>query len=291
MPFCKFHAAGQAQSVGWGWVDRERAVVYPTERTLTELLRLSPAERAAVTRSGAGERSAELPLDVVTLLAPVDAQEIWAAGVTYARSRKARMEESTQQDIYDRVYHAARPEIFYKSRPDRCVGPGGVVAVRHDSDWNVPEPELALVLDAEGRVAGYTIGNDVSSRSIEGENPLYLPQAKIYTDSCSLGPWIVFPEEIGNPLDLGIRLTIHRPSVGGTLWMGEASTSQLHRTFDELTACLFAALEFPEGAVLLTGTCIVPEAAFTLAAGDVVTIEIDGIGALTNSVRVLPPRS
>ena len=291
MALCKYRMTGADERARFGWVGAGRDSVSPVDGNLASLLRLTPAARREVTRTWAAAGNAPLPLDQVELLAPVDRQEIWAAGVTYARSRDARMEESTQQDVYDRVYSAARPEVFFKSQPERCIGPGGVVAIRHDSAWNVPEPELAIVMDTAGRIAGYTIGNDVSSRSIEGENPLYLPQAKVYSDSCALGPWIVFPEEIGDPLALGISLTIERPPARGALWSGEASTSQLHRTLEELARCVYDALEFPDGAVLLTGTCIVPPAEFTLAVGDITTIEIDGIGTLVNTVRMLVPRS
>jgi 2-dehydro-3-deoxy-D-arabinonate dehydratase len=289
MPLCKYRAGdGIAQ---FGWVDRESETIAPVEFTLADLLRLDPAERARTTTGLPRQGAGGLPLRDAELLAPVDRQEIWAAGVTYARSREARMEESTQQDVYDRVYHAIRPEVFFKAHAEQCVGPGGSVAFRHDSEWNVPEPELAIVIDAAGRIAGYTIGNDMSSRSIEGENPLYLPQAKVYTDSCALGPWIVFPHELADPLDLDIRLAIYRGGTAQSLWSGEASTSQLHRTLEELAECMYAALDFPNGSVLLTGTCIVPAAEFTLADGDVVTIEIERIGTLENRVRVLQPRS
>lgn len=285
MPLCRYQDAGGARL---GWVDRERESVAPLDGSLAELLRLGEAARRgriAALRSRAG---AELPLRGVTLLAPVDEQEIWAAGVTYARSREARMEESSQGDVYDRVYDAERAEIFFKAPAWRCVGPGGAVAIRGDSSWDVPEPELALILAADGAIAGYCIGNDVSSRSIEGDNPLYLPQAKVYDASCALGPWIVTPEELPNVSDLGIRLAIERD--GRTFWEGAASTRQLRRTLPELVECLYRALSFPAGAALLTGTSIVPPAAFTLAVGDVARIEIDGIGELTNRVRVLAPR-
>jgi 2-dehydro-3-deoxy-D-arabinonate dehydratase len=218
----------------------------------------------------------------------VDVQEVWAAGVTYERSREARMEESAEADVYERVYDAARPEIFFKSQPWRCAGDGAEIAIRHDSVWDVPEPELAIVLDSSGAIAGYTIGNDVSSRSIEGENPLYLPQAKIYTGSCALGPWIVLPEEMPDPLSLGIELQITR--AGTPFWRGEANTAQLHRGLAELSGTLFSALDFPAGAVLLTGTSIVPPSEFTLEEGDGVAITLDGIGTLRNSVRRLPPK-
>jgi 2-dehydro-3-deoxy-D-arabinonate dehydratase len=218
------------------------------------------------------------------LLAPVDGRtEVWAAGVTYERSRTARMAESENSaDIYDRVYDAARPEIFFKSAAWRVSGPGVPVSVRADSDVNVPEPELAVVLNYAGDVAGYTICNDMSSRSIEGENPLYLPQAKIYLGGCAVGPWIRPAWEIPDPYALRIELTIVRD--GAVTWEGSSSTSSLHRRIDELAAYLLREDHFPEGAVLSTGTSLVPELPFTLRAGDEIRIKIDGIGELINPV-------
>jgi 2-dehydro-3-deoxy-D-arabinonate dehydratase len=282
MPLCRYEADDAPRL---GWVDRDAGHVAPLSGTLAELLRLDAEQRDARLTELRAEAPLTVPLEQVTLLAPVDTQEIWAAGVTYERSRDARMEESSQQDVYQRVYDAHRPEIFFKAPGWRCVGPGAEIAIRDDSDWDVPEPELALVLDAFGAVAGYTVGNDVSSRSIEGENPLYLPQAKMFSDSCALGPWIMLPAELPRTDDLGITLTIERADA--SLWESSASTRQLHRSLDELIAYLFRALTFPDGAVLLTGTPIVPPAEFTLKPGDVVRIEINGIGALTNPVRRL----
>jgi len=217
-------------------------------------------------------------------LAPVDGRmEVWAAGVTYERSRTARMAESEQSaDIYDRVYAAERPELFFKSAAWRVSGPGAPVSVRSDSTIDVPEPELAVVLNAAGALAGYTICNDMSSRSIEGENPLYLPQAKIYLGGCAVGPWIVPAWEVPDPYALTIEAAIVR--VGSTAWAGRASTAALHRKIDELAGYLFRADEFPDGAILSTGTSLVPELPFTLEAGDVVQIRISGIGELTNPV-------
>jgi 2-dehydro-3-deoxy-D-arabinonate dehydratase len=246
------------------------------------LLRLDASARAEHLQAARSAANFHLKIDDVYLLAPVDQQEIWAAGVTYERSRDARMEESTQQDVYDRVYDAERPEIFFKANAWRCKGQDEPVGIRADSWWNVPEPELALVIDSRGALAGYTVGNDVSSRSIEGENPLYLPQAKIYDGSCALGPWIVLPDELPDPLRLGIQLTIERD--GREHWRGTTTTGQIHRLLDELVAYLYDVVEFPSGAVLLTGTGIIPPSEFTLAPGDVVTVQIDGIGALANYV-------
>lgn len=206
------------------------------------------------------------------LLAPIEpAQEVWAAGVTYLRSRDAREAESQTGDIYTRVYVAERPELFFKAAGWRVVGPGSAIRVRPDSTWNVPEPELTLVINRHGEIVGYCAGNDVSSRSIEGENPLYLPQAKVYNGSCALGPGI----EITNPdalRDIPIHIEIARS--GETVYTGEASTSQMKRALEELAACLYRELDFPHGAFLMTGTCLVPPDSFTLTAGDVVTIQV-----------------
>ena len=222
------------------------------------------------------------PIADVTLLAPIDEQEVWAAGVTYLRSRDARMEESQEKTVYDRVYDAARPEIFFKAMASRVANPGEPVAVRRDSTWDVPEPELALVLTSGGEIAGYTIGNDVSSRSIEGENPLYLPQAKVYNRCAGLGPVIVLAWEFDRPRDAAVRLVIERDGV--VAFDGSTSTNQIHRTFPDLIGHLFLDNDFPRGAILMTGTGIVPPNEFTLEGGDTVSISIEGIGTLTNPV-------
>jgi len=217
------------------------------------------------------------------LLAPVDAQEVWACGVTYLRSKVARMEESETQsggDFYDRVYTAERPEIFFKSSPNRVVGPLDAIRIRRDSSWNVPEPELALVLSASGSIVGYTIGNDVSSRSIEGENPLYLPQAKIYDGSCALGPVISLSDGSTTPQRIEMMITRN----GRRVFSGETSTAQLRRTPSELAGYLFKELTFAAGAILFTGTGIVPPDDFSLQVGDTVAIMIEGIGTLENLV-------
>ena len=225
-----------------------------------------------------------LGLPEPVLLAPVDTQEVWASGVTYERSREARREESpTGGDFYDLVYEADRPELFFKALPHRVSGPGGPIRIRRDSAWNVPEPELALVLSSAGRIVGYTIGNDVSSRSIEGENPLYLPQAKVYEGACAVGPMIVLAVPDGlDPASLPVRLTIQRD--GAVAFAGESSTKRMRRRPEELAAWLVRELRFPWGALLMTGTGIVPGDSFTLRPGDVVEIAIDGIGTLTNTV-------
>lgn len=286
MPLCYFRPREAAHDFHvLGWVDRDVGRVVPIEESLADLLEMRSRERNAHIRDELRSATTSLALEEAALLAPVDEQEIWAAGVTYERSRDARMEESRSDDLYDRVYTAERPEIFFKSPAYRCMGPFEPVAVRPDSVWNVPEPELALVVDGHGEIAGYTIGNDVSSRSIEGENALYLPQAKIYTASCALGPWIVLADELPDTANIAIRMTIERG--GSNLWSGETSTAQMRRGFQELIDCLFTALEFPVGVVLMTGTGIVPPDDVSLSPGDTVSIEIEGIGTLTNHARSL----
>jgi 2-dehydro-3-deoxy-D-arabinonate dehydratase len=214
------------------------------------------------------------------VLAPIEDQEVWCAGVSYARSRDARMEESTQPDFYDLVYDADRPELFFKANGWRVRGPGESIAVRADSGWDMAEPELGLVLAADGGIAGFVAGNDMSSRTIEGENPLYLPQAKVYEQSCSLGPAILPPTAIDAPVP--IRMIIVRG--GETVFDQSTSSAQLKRTFDDLSEHLFRAMPFPRGAVLLTGTGIVPDASVTVVAGDNVRIEMGPLGVLENPV-------
>jgi 2-dehydro-3-deoxy-D-arabinonate dehydratase len=222
-------------------------------------------------------------LDAGSVLAPIVSQEVWAAGVTYYRSRDARMEESRDAagaDFYARVYAADRPELFFKSSPHRVVGPAGLVRIRADSRWNVPEPELVLAVSAAGRIFGVTVGNDMSSRDIEGENPLYLPQAKVYDGSCALGPAILLGDVPGP--DTSIKLDITR--AGRSVFAGETSLAQLKRRPTELVAYLLRDNSFPNGTFLMTGTGIVPGADFTLAAGDEISIEIAGVGRLVNTV-------
>jgi 2-dehydro-3-deoxy-D-arabinonate dehydratase len=220
-----------------------------------------------------------------TYLPPLQSQEAWASGVTYTRSRDARTRESQGQEVYNRVYDADRPELFLKANRTRAVGHGGAVGIREDATWSVPEPELALVLDLKGTIVGYTIGNDMSSRDIEGENPLYLPQAKVYDRCLGLGPVIVTAEDIDDPTNLTITLDISRD--GQTVVTGEISTAQLHRKLETLASYLYRSNRFPHGTILLTGTGIVPDDSFSLQAGDVVTISIDSIGSLVNSVVVV----
>lgn len=216
-------------------------------------------------------------------LAPIGTQEVWAAGVTYLRSRDARIEESKDAGggtFYDRVYDADRPEIFFKATPHRVVGPGAAVRIREDSKWNVPEPELTLAINSRGAIFGYTIGNDMSSRDIEGENPLYLPQAKVYSACCGLGPGLVVREPL--PRETAIKVTILR--AGAPVFVGDTSLAQMKRQLPELAAWLYRDNDFPTGAYLLTGTGTVPPNEFTLAHGDEIHIAIDGLGTLINPV-------
>ena len=242
----------------------------PTRSVARRLASLRPDHAATHTLEGA--------------LAPVVGQEVWAAGVTYLRSRTARMEESKIAgggSFYDRVYDAERPELFFKSAAWRVIGPGGAVRIRPDSGWNVPEPELALVVNAAGRVVGYTSGNDMSSRDIEGENPLYLPQAKVYDGSCALGPCLLLTDD-PLPPDTPIAMEILRGNE--SVFQGETSLGRMKRSPAELVEYLYRETSFPMGCILLTGTGVVPPDSFTLAAGDEIRITIDPIGTLVNRV-------
>jgi 2-dehydro-3-deoxy-D-arabinonate dehydratase len=241
-----------------------------------------PGFLAAQTASSASDDS--LAEHVLHPLPPLERQEVWAAGVTYFRSRDARMEESQEAgggDFYSRVYDAPRPELFFKASPSRVAGPGAPVRNRRDSKWNVPEPELALWISSEGTIEGFTIGNDMSSRDIEGENPLYLPQAKVYDACCGLGPGLLVAVGPLSPTT-AIRIEIGRAS--SVVFAGQTTLAQLKRTPEELAGWLFRDQVFPDGCFLLTGTGIVPDPGFTLEAGDEVRIEIDGIGRLVNPV-------
>ena len=218
------------------------------------------------------------------ITAPIENQEVWAAGVTYLRSRDARMDESKDAGggtFYDRVYDAPRPEIFFKATPSRVVGSGTAVRIRSDSKWNVPEPEVALAINHEGKIFGYTIGNDMSSRDIEGENPLYLPQAKVYDRSCALGPGILISDQ-PLPVSTGISLEIQRG--GQSVFSGATTLAELKRPVTTLVEYLYRESSFPNGCFLLTGTGIVPPDSFTLKHGDAVHITIAGIGTLINEV-------
>jgi len=219
------------------------------------------------------------------IVAPIGGQEVWAAGVTYTRSLDARVLETGTPDPYERVYRAERPELFFKATPGRVRGPGEPVGIRGDSGWDVPEPELAVVADRNGHIAGYLNGNDMSSRSIEGENPLYLPQAKIYTGSCAIGPCLATPDEVPALRSLLISLRVVRD--GAEVISDTVKVADLHRRPDDLVGWLFRALDFPVGVVLLTGTAIVPPPDFTLRAGDEVVIATTGLGELRNAVEVI----
>jgi 2-dehydro-3-deoxy-D-arabinonate dehydratase len=259
------------------WVVRTGGEDRLIEGSLAELLALPLAEARGRIEAAT---SIDHGFDVG---APVDEQEVWAAGVTYERSRDERMAESTEASIYDRVYVAERPELFFKAPAWRVVAPGDPVGIRADSAWDVPEPELGLVFTSRGELFGYVPGNDMSSRSIEGENPLYLPQAKVYEAACALGPAIVPVWAAEAPF--AVRLEIERG--GEVVFAGDASTASITRSFEDLGAWLLAAMPFPAGAVLLTGTGIVPPESFSLAEGDLVRVVLDGVGVLENPVRVV----
>jgi 2-dehydro-3-deoxy-D-arabinonate dehydratase len=224
-----------------------------------------------------------LAAESVRVWAPLDEQEVWGAGVTYERSRLARQEESQQGgSFYDQVYRADRPELFFKATPSRVVGPGQPIRVRRDSSWSVPEPELALVLSPALKLVGFAIGNDVSARDVEGQNPLYLPQAKVYDAACALGPAITLAGAMPPRASIGIRLDVERSGV--RIYEGETTVARMARTWEDLIDWLGRDNCFPNGVILLTGTGIVPPDDFSLQAGDRVRITIDGIGTLVNPV-------
>jgi 2-dehydro-3-deoxy-D-arabinonate dehydratase len=269
-------AAGAAVAVQDG-----RAIRPLPVRSVAELL-VQPKDRLREIVERPGQAIADR--SPVRLLPPVDGlTEVWGCGVTYERSSAARQEESQVADVYARVYAAERPELFFKSQAWRVCGTGEPIGIRPDSEISVPEPELALVCNSSGDIVGVTICNDVSSRSIEGENPLYVPQAKIYLGACALGPGIVPAWDLPDIGSLAIAASVNRG--GQVVWHGETSTAQLHRGLDELVWCLFRHASFPHGAVLSTGTGLVPELDFTLLSGDEVRIDIAGVGSLTNVVR------
>jgi 2-dehydro-3-deoxy-D-arabinonate dehydratase len=273
---------------------RTRLVVDDGERTV-DLTAADPAltsvfdlaergggdlDDAAADLLGDGEPVSDA--DVADAVArPVVAEEVWAAGVTYEISEQARESESGMPEVYLDVYEADRPEIFFKATPSRTVGPGDRIGVRADSDWDVPEPELAVVLHG-GEVVGYTIGNDVSSRDIEGQNPLYLPQAKVYERCCAVGPCVASPATVGDPHDLEMSVAIERD--GETVFADATTTAEMARTCEELVEYLTRHNPLPETAVLLTGTSLVPPDEFTLRVGDEVAIEVGAIGSLVNGV-------
>jgi 2-dehydro-3-deoxy-D-arabinonate dehydratase len=277
MQLCKVQLG--SGGIRTGVLEDERVRLLPG--TLTEILHASQPAVAARDRLDRSRES--LPLSEARLLAPVDEQEVWAAGVTYKRSEEARKRESVgAARFYDLVYTAPRPELFFKAPAYRVRGPGQTVHIRRDSRWSVPEPELALVVSPALKLVGFTAGNDMSSRDIEGENPLYLPQAKFYDHSCALGPVIVLADAMPPHDQTQIRLTIER--AGKPVFEGVTSVAAMARPLEELIAWLSKETSFPHGVVLLTGTGVVPPDDFTLAAGDVVHIDITGIGRLTNPV-------
>ncbi|ONI68249.1 fumarylacetoacetate hydrolase [Kribbella sp. ALI-6-A] len=279
MHVVRYQSSGGRPQAGVRTGDTVAPVLGVTD--LAELLRLTAEEfRAAVAKTGP-----ELPVSEVRLLPPLDGRgEVWCAGVTYERSRGARMEESSEQDVYDRVYSAKRPELFLKSPAWRLVTDGDPVGIRVDSGHDVPEPELAVVANAHGEIVGFTVCNDMSSRSIEGENPLYIPQAKVFAGGCALSTGIRPAWEVGDPKNLTIDLVIRRG--GDEVFTGTTSTAQLVRELQDLIDVLFVPNDFPDGVILATGTGIVPELDFALQAGDVVEIAIAEVGTLTNTVEV-----
>jgi 2-dehydro-3-deoxy-D-arabinonate dehydratase len=275
-----------------GWIDGSQVRILSANpkaklRVLADFLHAD--DPAAAIRGAVDPGKTAVPVSQAKFLAPIDQQEVWAAGVTYKRSQEARERESEgAARFYDLVYSAARPELFFKAPAYRVRASGQPVHVRRDSKWNVPEPELALVISPRLKLVGFTIGNDMSSRDIEGENPLYLPQAKFYDHSCALGPCITLAEAMPKPEATTIRLVIDRGST--RMFEGSTSAAAMKRSFEELIDWLGRETSFPNGAILLTGTGIVPPDDFSLAAGDVVHIDIEGIGRLSNPVgqRELP---
>jgi len=254
--------------------------------TLSELLASADGVSNGLDEAAAAhlDDAGETELDASEAGLPAEPPEIWASGVTYQISEEARQEESDKPDVYIDVYENERPEVFFKATPSRTVGPGDAVGIRGDSTWDTPEPELAVVL-YQGSIVGFTIGNDMSSRSIEGENPLYLPQAKVYDRCCSLGPCVVSAADIEDPHDLEMTMQIHRD--GEVVYEGTTNTNEMVRTCEELASYLTRHNVLPDLTVLLTGTALVPEGDFTLREGDQIEIEIESIGTLTNSVTTV----
>ena len=285
MKICRFLADDAAVRIGC--VDDDASVVDLTPAGIATLSQVLES-RDPVALVNAIDRRAlpRFTIADIILRPPVERQEVWAAGVTYLRSKTARMEESDfSATAYDRVYDADRPEIFFKAVAEKVVPTGEAVGIRRDAKWSVPEPELALVLNSRGDIVGCTIGNDMSSRDIEGENLLYLPQAKVYDRSCALGPWIRLGMREAEARDWTVRSAIVRS--GERVFSGETRLGNIKRSFEELTAYLCRSQSFPNGAVLLTGTGIVPPDDFTLQEHDVVEIEIEPIGVLRNSVVIV----
>ena len=254
--------------------------------TLTELLASADEGTSGLDEAAAAyvDDAEAVDFDASEAELPVEPPEVWASGVTYQISEEARQAESDKPDVYIDVYENERPEVFFKATPGRTVGPGEAVGIRADSTWDTPEPELAVVL-YRGDIVGFTIGNDMSSRSIEGENPLYLPQAKVYDRCCSLGPCVVSAADIDDPHDLEMTMRIYRD--GEQVYDGVTNTNEMVRTCEELSSYLGRHNVLPDLTVLLTGTALVPEGDFTLREGDVVEIDIEAIGTLTNAVTTV----
>jgi 2-dehydro-3-deoxy-D-arabinonate dehydratase len=262
---------------GW-WMEKAEEWAALPEFSLRRWLAAEDATRHLAHHVGTAVRRQGLLADI---LAPIESQEVWAAGVTYLRSKAARMEESNfSATAYDRVYEAARPELFFKATPSRCAGPGGALKLRDDSKWMVPEPELTLVINATGKLVGFTIGNDLSCRDIEGENLLYLPQAKMWDACCGLGPCILVADEAEKIREAEISVEILRG--GKRVFGGSTSIRRIKRSFEELIGYLFRNQSFANGVFLLTGTGVVPPDDFTLARGDEVRITVEPIGTLAN---------
>jgi 2-dehydro-3-deoxy-D-arabinonate dehydratase len=280
MKICRYLTADNQVRIGLAKGDNALLDLSPAG--IDSITALLESGDAAKRLAGLGELT-EIPLANVTLLSPIEVQEIWAAGVTYLRSKDARMEESDfSATAYDRVYDATRPELFFKSLPEKVVACGEPVGIRADAQWSVPEPELVLMMNSRGEIAGYAVGNDMSSRDIEGENLLYLPQAKVYHRSCAVGPWVRVGAREEEAREWEITIQIERG--GETVFEGTVSVNQIKRTFGELSAAMFQSQVFPFGCALLTGTGIVPDDDFTLEEGDTVRIQISGIGCLNNPV-------
>lgn len=285
MRLAKFIGTHGTPAVG---LVRDSEVIQFSSQDVTSLFEIldadDPVQKVESLLANAQEAVA---LDEIVLLPPIDQQEVWAAGVTYKRSQTARMEESeAAADCYDRVYMSDRPELFFKATPSRVTGTGQTLRIRKDSKWNVPEPEFALALNSRGQIVGVTIGNDMSSRDIEGENPLYLPQAKVYDQCCGLGPWVVLASEFWKQhtelSQVQVQLSIVR--AGNEVFQGDTTLDQLARSLEGLVEYLFRDQHFPRGAFLLTGTGIVPDNDFTLQPQDIVSIQISGIGTLTSEI-------
>jgi len=282
MQLCKVRRPGGEAAVGS--LQDGRVRLLSGTHTLSGVL--YAADPAGLARSLVQAGDPGVSVETVSLLAPLDDQEVWAAGVTYKRSREARERESAgAARFYDLVYNAERPELFFKSPARRVVGPGGAVRIRRDSRWSVPEPEAALVISPTLKIVGYTLGNDMSSRDIEGENPLYLPQAKFYDGSCALGPAVTLAADLPPPDRVSIRLTIRRG--GAAVFEGSTTLAAMKRSFEDLVSWLGRETSFPDGVVLLTGTGVVPPDDFTLAPGDEIAVEADGIGRLVNTVSAV----